>query len=175
MDAAELLLHPVRLRIIHAVLDGRLFTTADLCRELVGVSQNTIYRHLARLVEGGLVQVDSEQRIRGAVQRNYRLTPHRPLVGQEASSALSRQERRQLFAILTSTLMAEFDRHLDHQDPDQSPDAASYREHALWLTDAERDQLHSRLAAVIANAGENEPTLGRRRHLLTTVLFPTQP
>ena len=175
MDAADLLLHPVRLRIVHAVLDGRSFTTADLCRELVDVSQNTIYRHLARLVEGGLVHVTSEQRIRGAVQRTYRLTPHRPLIDQDPSSVMSPQERRRLFAFLTTMLLAEFDHHLDHQNNDQSADGESYREHALWLTDDERNDLQARLADAISLAAEHEATDGRRRHLFTTVLFPTQP
>ena len=75
MNSTELLLHPVRLRIVHAVIDGRPFTTSDLCARLPDVSQATIYRQVALLAAGGLVELDREDRVRGAVERTYRLQP----------------------------------------------------------------------------------------------------
>ena len=68
MNSSELLLHPVRLRIVHAVIDGEPFTTSDLCVRLPDVSQATIYRQVALLAAGGLVELDREDRVRGAVE-----------------------------------------------------------------------------------------------------------
>jgi len=69
MTASELILHPVRLRIVHAVMDGLPFTASELCAQLLDVSKATVYRQVAVLAEGGLVEVVGEERVRGAVER----------------------------------------------------------------------------------------------------------
>ena len=52
MKSAELLLHPVRLRIIGAFLGDRKLTTADLQAELPDVPPTSLYRHLGHLIDG---------------------------------------------------------------------------------------------------------------------------
>ncbi|NUP32350.1 MAG: helix-turn-helix domain-containing protein, partial [Streptomycetaceae bacterium] len=47
MNVADLLLHPVRLRIVHAVSGGRELTTTQLCERLPDVSKVTVYRQVA--------------------------------------------------------------------------------------------------------------------------------
>src|SRR6185312_13615775 len=73
MDPVELLLHPVRLRIVHALSGGRTVTTAQLCARMPDVSQATVYRHVGLLTDAGILEVAGEQRVRGFVERSYRL------------------------------------------------------------------------------------------------------
>src|SRR4051794_38733766 len=68
----ELLAHPVRMRIVHA-LRGRELTTGRLCELLPDVSKAMVYRHVEALAAGGVLEVAEERRIRGAVERTYRL------------------------------------------------------------------------------------------------------
>src|SRR5580658_3975046 len=49
MASADLLLHPVRLRIIKAFLGERALTTAQLAAELDDVPPGSLYRHVALL------------------------------------------------------------------------------------------------------------------------------
>src|SRR5450432_1850225 len=73
VDTIDLLLHPVRLRVVHAMSGGRTHTTSDLCARLPDVPKTTLYRHVGLLAEGGVLEVADEQRVHGAVERHYRL------------------------------------------------------------------------------------------------------
>src|ERR1035438_10436939 len=80
MDPTELLLHPVRLRIVHALSGGRLRSASELCDHLPGVPRTSIYRQLGLLVDGGMLEIGGERRVRGAVERFYRLRADRPAI-----------------------------------------------------------------------------------------------
>ncbi|MCW2860703.1 MAG: ArsR family transcriptional regulator [Actinoallomurus sp.] len=82
-----MLLHPVRLRVVHAMSGGRTLTTSQLCARLPDVSKATVYRHVRLLADGGLLEVDGEQRVRGTVERRYR--PHRARATIDAETAAS--------------------------------------------------------------------------------------
>ncbi|MFE1519493.1 helix-turn-helix domain-containing protein [[Kitasatospora] papulosa] len=51
----------------------RELTTADLCDRIRDVSKATVYRHVDLLAAGGVLEVALERRVRGAVERRYRL------------------------------------------------------------------------------------------------------
>ena len=66
----ELLAHPVRMRIVHA-LRGRELTTGQLCELLPDVSKAMVYRHVEALATGEVLEVAAERRVRGAVERTF--------------------------------------------------------------------------------------------------------
>lgn len=69
--SADLLLHPIRLRIVQAFLGDRALTTTALREELADIPPTSLYRQVARLVAAGVPMVVAERRVRGAVQRTY--------------------------------------------------------------------------------------------------------
>lgn len=172
MDATELLLHPARLRIIHATFDGEPFTTSQLSERLPDISKPTLYRQVGVLVDGGLVEVENEQRVRGAVERTYRLRPARTAMSQDAIARMSTEDHRHGFVAAVAALLGEFDAYLDRADANPLADAVSYRQFPLWLSDAEKAALIEQLVALILPLMEQRPTAERRRHLLSTILFP---
>ena len=107
MDSLKLLAHPIRLRIVHAMGGGRLLTTAQLCARVPEASKATVYRHIDLLVSGGVLEVAEEHRVRGAVERHYRLRQDRAVIGAEAVRALSPDDHRQAFATAMTALLAE--------------------------------------------------------------------
>src|SRR4051812_49625002 len=71
MATADLLLHPVRLRLVQAFLGDRTLTTADLRAALPDVAPATLYRHVGVLAGAGVLAVAGERRGGGAPGRNY--------------------------------------------------------------------------------------------------------
>src|SRR6266536_6589940 len=69
--SADLLLHPIRLRIVQAFLGDRALTTSALAAELADVPAASLYRHVARLVNAGALAVVAEPRVRGAMANTY--------------------------------------------------------------------------------------------------------
>ena len=53
----DLLLHPLRLRIIQLLFDGRRLTARQIAAAQPEIPQATLYRHLHQLVEGGVLVV----------------------------------------------------------------------------------------------------------------------
>ncbi|MGN9837722.1 helix-turn-helix domain-containing protein [Nonomuraea sp. H19] len=174
MDTLDLLLHPVRLRIVHAMSGGRARTTSDLCSRLPDVPKTTVYRHVALLAESGLLEVESEQRVHGAVERHYRLRRERAMIDADAAASMSLDDHRHGFAAAMAALLAEFNAYLDREGADPTADSVSYRQFPLWLNQDELDELIAQLTSVIRTKMTNEPAPDRRPHLLSTILFPTE-
>jgi DNA-binding transcriptional ArsR family regulator len=174
VDTLELLLHPVRLRIVHAMSGGRTRTTSDLCASLPDVSKATVYRHVALLADAGLLEVVSEHRVHGAVERCYRLRRARAVIDRDAAAAMSREEHRNGFAAAIGALLAEFNAYLDREHADPTADLVSYRQFPIWLSPAELDELIGELRSAVMSKLENEPAPDRSPHLLSTILFPTE-
>jgi DNA-binding transcriptional ArsR family regulator len=173
MDTVDLLLHPVRLRIVHAMSGDRTLTTSELCALLPDVSKATVYRQVGLLAEGGLLDVDGEHRVRGAVERRYRLHRERAVIDAETAASASAEDHRRAFAVAMATLMAEFGAYLD-RDPDPVADLVGYRQHAIWLSEDEREELIGRLREVIIAMMRHGPGPGRTRHLISPILFPAE-
>ena len=172
MASADLLLHPVRLRIVQAFLGERALTTAQLREELPDVPAGSLYRHVARLVDGGVLGVVGERRVRGAVERTYVLRTSRARIGVQEIAAMSREEHRQAFLAYLAGLIGDFDRYLAREEIDPLRDGASYNLAAMWLDDAELAELARELAIVLQPRLANEPGDGRTRRILATVLLP---
>src|SRR5215471_21360478 len=97
MATADLLLHPVRLRIVQAFLGDRALTTSDLAAELADVPAASLYRHVARLVAAGVLTVVAERRVRGAVERTYVLRIAAARISMDEIAKMTLDEHRQAF------------------------------------------------------------------------------
>jgi DNA-binding transcriptional ArsR family regulator len=174
MDVLDLLLHPVRLRIAHAMSGGRTRTTSDLCADLPDVPKTTVYRHVGLLAEAGLLEVVDEQRVHGAVERHYRLNRARAVIDQDAAASMTLEDHRHGFAAAMAGLIAEFNAYLDREHADPSGDSVAYRQFPLWLDPDELAGLIEEIRAAIMSRADNQPTPGRRLHLLSPILFPIE-
>lgn len=172
MTSADLLLHPVRLRIVQAFLGDRALTTSDLRSELPDVPPASLYRHVARLVDAGVLAVVAERRVRGAVERTYVLRGAAARISLDELAMMSLDEHRQAFMAFVAALLGDFDRYLARSDIDVLRDGASYQMAGMWLDDAEFADLLRDLARVLQPRLANAPKAGRRRRILGSVLLP---
>jgi hypothetical protein len=172
VNAIELLMHPVRLRIVATLSGGQDLTTTQLCASLHDVSKVTVYRQIALLVEGGCIEVAGEQRVRGAVERRYRLRQGRPVIDANAAADMSLEDHRRGFAAAMAVLIAEFNSYLDRDDANPVADGVGYRQTALWLNPDELAQLGREIREVMQPVIANKPAPGRVPYLLSPIIFP---
>jgi hypothetical protein len=170
--SADLLLHPVRLRIVQAFLGDRALTTSQLAAELVDVPLGSLYRHVGLLARAGVLQVVAEQRVRGALERTYVLRAAAAQLGPDEIAAMTPEDHRRAFMAFVAGLLAEADRYLTSGDPDPARDGAGYRMAALWLSDAELTEFLRELAGIVQPRLANPPTRGRRRRVVAGVILP---
>jgi Helix-turn-helix domain len=172
MASAELLLHPVRLRIVKAFLGDRALTTSQLAAELDDVPTGSVYRHVARLTQAGILQVVAEQRVRGAVERTYTLKQVAAQMHPDEVAAMSVADHTHAFMAFIAGALADFDRYAATNPADPAKDGAGYRLGALWLTEAEWAEFLRDLTAVIQPRAALPPRKDRRRRMLYGIALP---
>ena len=172
MTSADVLLHPVRLRILQAFLGGRALTTSQLQAELPDVPPASLYRHVARLVDAGVLSVDDERRVRGALERTYTLQTSEATVKPHELAQLSADEHRKMFMTFVAGLIREFDRYLERGDIDLVRDGISYRLTGMWLSRTEAKKLAQELNEVLLPAACNTPKRGRKRWYFGSIVLP---
>jgi predicted DNA-binding transcriptional regulator YafY len=171
MSSADLLLHPVRLRIVKTFLGDRALTTTDIAAELGDVPTGSLYRHIATLTKAGVLQVVAERRVRGAVEKTYTMRLMAAQMQPDEVEAMSLADHAQAFMAYVAGLLSDFDRYLAHA-PNPGRDGADYRVGAMWLTDAEYAEFLGDLTRVLQGRLANAPSENRRRRVAYHVLLP---
>lgn len=173
---ADLLLHPVRLRILQAFMGCEQRTAGELAEQLADVPQASLYRHLGTLTAGGLLRVAAERRVRGTVERVYELPRKGLLLTADDLATAGPEDHLRYFVTFAAALVGEFGRYLRRcrGRVDVVADGIGYRERVLHLRDEEYADFVDRLRALIEEAAAVEPAPGRRKRLITTVLFPLE-
>ncbi len=172
MTSADLLLHPIRLRILRAFLGDRALTTTDLRNELADIPVASLYRHVARLVNGGVLAVVAERQVRGAVERTYVLRQSAARVNVKELAEMTPDQHRQAFIAFIAGLVGDFDRYLARGDIDLLRDGVSYGMAGMWLDDAERREVTLQLNTILQPLLANTPRVGRKRWVLGTIVLP---
>lgn len=172
MATADLLLHPVRLRIIQAMLGRDALTTRELGERLPEVAPATLYRHVGALVDAEVLAVVAERKVRGTVERTLRLRDDRASVDAD-DPALDTEALRGGFLAYLASLAAAFDGYLDAERASLEADLVGFRQIAVHATDDEwRAALDGMRAAVAPLLLREQAPPGARRRILATVSLP---
>ena len=167
----SLLLHPVRLRVLQAAL-GREVTTTQLAGWLTDVPTATLYRHVAALIEGGVLEVVGQRLVRGAAERTLRVALPAASLGSDEVAELSPGEHLDaVTAFLAGVLQAATD-YLTSPGAAPATDGYGYRQIAVWADDDELVELTGTLRQLLHDAARRGPAPGRHRRVLTTLLLP---
>ena len=175
MKSADLLLHPVRLRIVQAFLGDRALTTSQLRAELPDVPPASLYRHVAKLVENDVLSVVAQRRVRGALERTYVLRAATARIDTDEVAKMTPEEHLQAFLAFVAGLIGDAERYLARPHIDPARDGASYNLAGLWLSDGELLEFLRDLYIVVQPRTANPPRHDRTRRILATVLLPGDP
>lgn len=172
MTKAELLLHPVRMRIVKAFAGDRALTTTQLAAELDDLPAGSLYRHVALLTQAGILKVIDERRVRGAVERTYALRLDAGHFKPDEAATMTPDEHAQLFMSFIAGLIVDFDRCLAAGTPVFAPDGATYSASAVWLSDDEYADFLQDVRALMQSRLANGPGEGRRRRMIYSAFLP---
>jgi DNA-binding transcriptional ArsR family regulator len=169
---ADLILHPVRMRLIVA-LARRQLTARQLSELLPDVPQATLYHHLGTLTRAGLLRVVSERQVRGAVEKVYAVTDDSALLSPADLANATREDHLRYFTIFVTSLIGDFARYLQQDAPiDLLADGVGYRQTPFYLSDDELVEAATALNRALLPYFANQPAPGRRRRLFSTILCP---
>lgn len=159
----QTVMNAVRLRIIEYLLAHGDGTPGEIGAALSDIPTASLYRHIKVLADDGWIEVVSEQKKRGTVERRYKIASNRI---EDASAA-------PMIEGLMS-LAASFTQYFESENADPVRDMLGFSTAALMLDDEEFTQLYSELAELIQKYMGREPNSGRKARRLTLVSSPTE-
>ncbi|GAA2986261.1 helix-turn-helix domain-containing protein [Actinokineospora diospyrosa] len=165
----ETVLHPVRLRIVHALVDREL-TARQLSAELEDIPQASLYRHVGRLVDAGVLRVTREERVRGGTQRTYTVVESAVTLSPRDFTTASTDDHQRYFAAFVGALVAGFEQYLHSTTATPTRDGLVYQQIPVWLTPAESRKLAATITDLLTPLRAR--TGGKRRTTFAMVLHP---
>jgi DNA-binding transcriptional ArsR family regulator len=168
----DLLLHPVRLRVIQALAGGQRLSVSELGDRIGDVPAATLYRHVATLADAGVLGVVDERPARGTPERVYALVEGAASLGPEALADATPEDHLRWFTLFLAGLLGDFGRYVAGGRVDVVADGVGYRQLPLELSDEELAELAGRLNAALLPVLHNPPAPERRRRILTTIVLP---
>lgn len=87
---------------------GVVITPGQIAARLPDVPQTTLYRHINLLIEGGILQVVRETKVRGTLEREVTLPQGAARIDPRAVAALPPEEQFYYFLSFVSTLLYDF-------------------------------------------------------------------
>ena len=170
----DLILHPVRMRIITALAAAPM-TASDLAEHMPDVPPASLYRHLNALRRGGILAVAEERRVRGATERRYILHPGAANLTPADLAAATPADHVRWFAGFTASLLGAFARYVAAGPADYARDGVGYREVVLNLDDREFLDMALALNVAMAPFATKPPGDGRQPRIFATIVLPAEP
>ena len=175
MKKADLILHPVRFRILQT-LPGETLTTQDLADRLPDVPKSSIYRHLKLLLEGDMITVAEARLVNGIQEKTYQLA-QRPYLNADDIANITAAEHTQYFTTYMMNVLREFADYLETAEvetgsPDLLADRVGYTEVLLYASPEEMDVLGADLNAAFAKLATNGPENGRAKRKFVIIGHP---
>lgn len=166
----DVLLHPVRWRIVQRAL-GREVTTTDLKRDLPDVPTTTLYRHVAALIDAGYLTVVRERKVRGTTERTLSLDQTK--VGhmdEREARTLTPEQHRQAFLMMLTRLGADFDRVIANDDLSARLNQLGYSQLALYVDQDDLDAIQQGFSKLVEPYLAESP--GKDRVVLSIFSLP---
>ncbi len=134
MTRADLILHPIRMRVIIALTDRKL-TPKQLAAELKDVAPATLYHHLNLLTDAGITRIVEERLVRGTLhEKVYTLSDASTILSPDQIAGASKDELLRYFLVFASKLIGDHARYLNLKESGYYADAG-YQQHAVFLSD----------------------------------------
>jgi len=176
LNKAELIIHPVRLRILQSLSRGEL-TTQHISEALPDVATSSIYRHLKLLLKGGIVEVADTRPVKGIQEKVYRLALA-PRLSQKDMADFSKEEHLKYFTSYIATLLQGFADYLKSKEedhPDFETDLVGYTELIFFANEDELKTLGAEMNNAIRKVAQNPPGNGRQQRKMAFITHPVKP
>jgi DNA-binding transcriptional ArsR family regulator len=176
MNKADLIIHPIRLRILRELSSAQL-TTQELSERLEDVPTSSIYRHIKLLLDGELVEVADARLVKGIQEKTYRLVQP-AILGPDDVANWTAEDHLGYFTTYALTLIHDFNSYVTAAEKEQEgldflTDRVGYREVVLYAKIEELDAAIGAINAALLPLLQNEAGNGdRRKYKLATILHP---
>lgn len=117
-NKAEILMHPVRIKICQALMRNREngLTPLEMVKILKDVPQATLYRHLQTMVDSGIVRVIKEKKVKSVSEKYYAINEEEAKIDGSEWKELSSKEKLDYISYYQLSLMTQYQSYLKKLD-----------------------------------------------------------
>lgn len=163
--------NPAKCRLLIEIMRQGEVTAKYLAEKCSDIPQTTLYRHLKRMTDDGLLKIVNETPIRGTVEKTYALTfdpSDPPSVLGENSGAMYMQ----LFFQYFLTFAKIFQEYCDTPGIDIKKDRSGLSLSPVYLTDEELERVVSDIAHILLPLQDNKPGPERKLRTVGLIISP---
>jgi len=163
----EIMLNPVRMRIIQELSTEQTITPNELCERISDVPRTTMYRHINILLDNNILSVISEKKVRGSLERTIALN-----ISEISKHNNIENAAQNAFGFLMSNY-AKFHKYFNEQNPDPGKDKIFLNNTVLMMSDTEFSQFIEELRQLILKYNY-ESTEGRKARDISIISSPVE-
>jgi hypothetical protein len=167
----NLLLHPVRLRIILASA-GRQVTASQLANELPDIPQASLYRNINTLSSAGILKVVQERRVHNTLEKTYALPEQGMFLTMDDLKNAQPEDYIRLFTQYLGLLLGYYIRYIQKGNVDFARDSLVFQMSPVYLSQAEIQKLGQALNDTFLPYLKNKPLPERQRFILGLMSLP---
>lgn len=168
------LLNPIRMRIFQFIQTNGQATTAEIAKELDHVPKPSLYRHLRKMTDVGILGIYGENKIRGVYEKIYEIKSS-PI--SQVQKLVSEKDTEQLLDVgltFTMSIMMDFAEYLKTEDIDLARDKVGLRTTTINLNDEESQELIDLLYEKLQEFEDKRDVEGRRLRKFSYAFMPVE-
>lgn len=163
----EIIMNPVRQRIMQFLLVHQKGTAKEMMQELTDIPSASLYRHIRILHEAGCIKVVEERKIRGTTEKTYQLE-------EQPMGDPGPEEIAALFQTGLLSLMTSFQAYFAREDADPKKDMLSLSTSTLLLNEEEFMDMMQKIGTIFSEVISNKPGQGRKPRRFTIISSPCE-
>lgn len=167
--------NPVQCKLLLELYDRGRATAGQLAKALGDVPQATLYRHLKRMLEDGILTVVEQTPVRGTVEKTYALALDPESDFKQLLDENSGPLYMQVFWQYVLGFAKQFQKYCATPGIQIKEEQSGFSLAHLYLSDEELTGLVQQIAQLIRQAEKNEAAPGRRLRTLGLIVSPPEP
>ncbi|WMT39370.1 helix-turn-helix domain-containing protein [Paenibacillus sp. D2_2] len=170
---ADLLLHPVRMRILQHLLLGTPLTIAQLTEALGDVPQATLYRHVNLLLKAELIEVADTKKVKGTEERLFLAREDNLKIPEHEIETTSIEDHIRYFSVFHSNLLQLATTYLSNTPPDKyKEEGFGYWSTPIHVSDGEFVELFQSINQCLEKVLDNQPSAERKTRIFAGMFIP---
>lgn len=150
--------HPVRMRIFQTLYSGP-YSINQLSRLLPDVPRPSLYRHIHKMLDAGVITVAGTRHVNGIEERFFTAIDGRidPDIAKQTDGIQKLADHISIYGAIVAQDLARY--LIEYGPPDLESIAA--RDHTFWATDEEFQHLRETIYQLLHQLEQNPPAAGR--------------
>lgn len=169
-EAINSMMNPVRIKIIRELTIKGSATTKEIQEILPDIPQATLYRHLQHLLKNDIIEIVSENKVRGIMEKVYSIKSNPSLEINKNLDTLSKGDMSQLFSQFVLSLLSDMEHCLDHELVLKMKEApVSFMSFSAYLSDQELFDLLKQMSELVMKFMNYPSTPVRKLRKISTI------